>query len=82
MQLVVAVSYSDSSEEVSTRLAEAFGSLGSGSVLQNRVYLSYLDNSINGIEGERDSKGIIPCRSIWDVSCRRLSAVLVLDIFI
>jgi len=40
------------------------------------VYLSYLDTSIIGT---RESyRGVVPCRSVWDSSAARLTAVLLI----
>jgi hypothetical protein len=80
MQLVVMLFYSEDSFELGDRLGEAFDLLGGDLNLRHHVYLSYLDASMNGIEEMKRLAGIVPCRSIWDASSCRLSAVLLLEL--
>lgn len=82
IQLVLTLSYSENSVVLSSRLTAAFNSLGGESVLQKCIYLSYLDDSMESMKEAWKLKGVIPCRSIWDVAGKRVSAILLLDIFL
>lgn len=64
---------------LSERLQDALTSAGLESGVCGSV--SYLDMSIKDLASPAPAKlfgGIVPCRSIWDASGKRLAAVLIL----
>jgi diphthine-ammonia ligase len=80
MHLAVTIFYSEDQSKLSSILSEAFDFLGGESSVLPYVYLSYLDDSMKRVDEVKKLAGILPCRSIWDASGCRLSAVILLDI--
>lgn len=80
MQLVVMVSYSESTSEISRNLNEAFASLGLAPEMIRHSYASYKDVSIEGLWSIGDIDGAMPCMSIWSNGGARLAIVLLFDL--
>ena len=66
--------------EIHARIHAALAFLNTPSLIDNYNYLSYLDISIEGLVHAEKFKGIVPCRSIWDIEGGRLAAVLLFDV--
>ena len=79
MQIVIMIAYADNLELYKRWRSEALGLVGEESLLEDRRYLSYLDMSLKGLVDVEGSRGVVPCRSIWDVAGSRLSTVLLLE---
>jgi diphthine-ammonia ligase len=79
MQVVVMIFYSKNTSQLSLWLRDASDSLGGEAVAREKIYLSYLDDSVKGVDETNKFAGTIQCRSIWDGTGCRLSAVLLID---
>lgn len=73
VQFVLTIAYSDEMSISSRWREDALSFVKKGI---DDVILSYLDTAIIG-PGE-SYKGVIPCRSLWDISGERLSTVLII----
>jgi diphthine-ammonia ligase len=77
---VVVALYTNDSEEVTRRISEALES--AGILTEASACASWLDLSIHDIDKTLEvgrCSGVVPCRSLWDASGRRLAAVLVFE---
>jgi diphthine-ammonia ligase len=79
-QSVVMLAYTEDAPLLQGRLKEARKVLRSNLEDGSCIHASYLDVSIEGMWDLGNFGGIIPCRSIWGDSRKRLAAVMVLDI--
>ena len=79
IQSVIVIDYSEDFSEFQKRLKEALKVLGPELEVRELIHTSYLDVSIQGIWDAGRFDGIIPCRSMWDASRKRLAALLILD---
>jgi hypothetical protein len=80
VQTVVLIPYIENSEEICSGVEEALETVGIEPGASANA--SWLDLSIMDIGralAVRRLGGVVPCRSLWDVSGRRLAVVLVFD---
>lgn len=77
MQYVLTIAYTAEKYIFNKWREEALALLGMGKGVMEGVYLRYIDISL--VEMRDGYRGVMPCRSIWDISGSRLSAVLLLD---
>lgn len=78
--LVVMIIYIEEPSQFEERLREALSPCGSQPKMLQDVYLSYLDHGITVTKDVQKFTGTVPCRTVWDITGRRLSAVLLIDL--